>query len=63
MLVSKLFPSACSVPGAWTGCGITFSSPWESQESTLLPTLPGENRVRPGGAGSNGGLPLPTAPS
>lgn len=59
MLVSKLFPSACSVPGAWTGCGITFSSPWESQESTLLPTLPGENHVRPGGAGSNGGLLLP----
>lgn len=40
MLVSKLFPSACSVPGAGTGWGITFSSPWESQESTLLPMLP-----------------------
>lgn len=40
MLVSKLFPSACSIPGAGTGWGITFSSPWESQESTLLPMLP-----------------------
>lgn len=42
MLVSKLFPSACRVPGAGTGWGITFSSPWESQESTLLPMLPGK---------------------
>lgn len=48
MLVSKLFPSACSVPGAGTGWGITFSSPWESQESTLLPTLP-EKRVSQAG--------------
>lgn len=48
MLVSKLFPSRCSVPGAGTGWGITFSSPWEIQESTLLPTLP-EKEVRQAG--------------